>query len=157
MTLAIQYLMWEIERVRDAFHAAVHLDRDLDVALAATTPDATLANLPTDTGARGTDGLRRYLAEDVLPHLPADLTFRRISRTVDKFRVVEESAVGFTHDRELPWLLPGIAETHRRVEVLAISVVTFTHSRITADRTLSLIKTHRTLWDHTALRVQLDR
>jgi len=52
----------------------------------------------------------------------------------------------FTHDRELPWLLPGIAATHRRAAVLAVSVVTVRRSRITA---------HRTLGDHTALLAQL--
>lgn len=156
MTMAIQYLMWEIERVCDAFHRAVHTDRDVDAALALTRPDAELTNLPTGTGGRGADDLRRYLADDVLGHLPADLTFRRVSRTVDKFRLVEESIVGFTHDRELPWVLPGIAPTHRRAEVLAISIVTFRHSRITTDRTLSQIAAHRTLWDHTGLSAQLQ-
>lgn len=160
MTMGIQQLMWEIERLRDVFHgavygSAVYAAPDLDAALAATAPDCALVNVPTGTGARGGDNLRRYLATDVVPHLPADLTFRRVSRTVDKFRVVEEATVGFTHDRALPWLLPGAAPTHRHAEVLAISVVTFRHSRITAGDTLSQIVAHQTLWDHAGLLAQL--
>lgn len=154
MTVGIQQLMWEIEGIRDAFHAAVHTTGDLDAALAALTEDCTLVNLPVGTGAAG-DRLRGHLADDVLPHLPADLSFRRISRTVDKFRVVEEATVAFTHDRELPWLLPGAAPTGRRAEVLTISVVTFRHSRINAHRTRSEICGHRTLWDHAGLLAQL--
>ena len=145
MTMGVQQLMLEVERIRDSFHGAVFSAPDLDTALAATAAECVLLNLPMGTGAHGA-GLRRFLAEDVLPHLPADLTFRRISRTVDRWRLVEEATVGFTHDRELPWLLPGVAPTHLRVEVLAISVVSIRHSRITS---------HRTLWDHCGLLAQL--
>ncbi len=52
-------------------------------------------------------------------------------------------AVGFTHDRELP----GVAPTHRRAEILAISVVTVQRS---------LVASCRTLWDQTALLAQLQ-
>ncbi len=83
----------------------------------------------------------------MLPHLPADLRFRRLSSTGDRWRVAQEDLVSFTHDRELPWLLPGVPATHRRVEnVLAISVVAIERS---------LIASHRTLWDQTALLTQL--
>jgi carboxymethylenebutenolidase len=78
-----------------------------------------------------------------------------VSRTVDKCRVVEESIVRFTHDRELPWLLPGAAPTHRRAELVAISIATFTHSRVNAHRTRSLMTASRTLWDHVTLVAQL--
>ena len=145
MTKAVQDLMVEVARIRDAFQAAVYSAPSLDAALALTTPGCTLTNIPSGTGAAG-EGLRRYLAEDVLPHLPADLTFRRISRTGDRWRVAQEDMVSFTHDRELPWLLPGVAATDRRVEVLAVSVVTIERSRIAA---------HRTLWDQLSLLAQL--
>lgn len=156
MTVGIQQLIWEIERIRDGFHQAIFLDRDIDAALACVGEDVTVVQRPAGTGATGAADLRRHLAEDVLPHLPADLAFRRLSRTTDKFRVVEETTVSFTHDRELPWLLPGFAPTGRRAEVLAISVVTFRHSRINAHRTSSLIAAHRTLWDHATLLAQLQ-
>lgn len=146
MTLQIQEYMWAVERVRDAFHEAVYTNQDLDAALATTADDVKLLNTPIQSGARGAQGLRRHLAEDVLPHLPADLAFRRMSRTVDKWRVAEETVVSFTHDRKLPWLLPGVAPTHRRAEVLAVSVVTVRRM---------VIATHRTLWDHYGLLAQL--
>lgn len=145
MTKAVQDLMIEVARVRDAFQAAVYSGPSLEAAMALTTTSCTLMNIPSGSGATG-GGLRRYLAEDVLPHLPTDLTFRRISRTSDRWRVAQEDMVGFTHDRELPWLLPGVVPTGRHVEVLAVSVVTVERSRIAS---------HRTLWDQTALLAQL--
>lgn len=155
VTVGIQQLMWAIEGIRNAFHQAVYTDRDLDAALAALTDRCALEHVPAGTGGRGRDDVARHLAEDVLPHLPTDLTFRRVSRTTDKFRVVEETTVGFTFDRPLPWLLPGVAPTGRHAEVLAITVATFRHSRIDASRTRSLIDGHRTLWDHAGLAAQL--
>jgi len=104
-------------------------------------------NLPADTGANTRDGLRCFLAEDVVPHLPADLTFRRVCRTGNRWTVAEETMVGFTHDRVLPWLLPGFSPTHRHVEVLAVSMVTVRWSLITR---------YSTLWDLAALITQLN-
>ncbi|PVZ14178.1 ester cyclase [Actinomycetospora cinnamomea] len=145
MTKAVQDLMVAVERTRDAFAAAVR-DGDLDAATDLVTDDVVLTTLPVGTGARGAHALRRHLADDVLPHRPADLAATRVSRTGDRWRVVDEDLVTFTHDRELPWLLPGIAPTGLRVEVLAISVVTVRRQRITQ---------HRTLWDHHGLLTQL--
>ncbi len=154
MTMGIQQLMWQIEKVRDAFHAAVYTDRDLDAAMAAVGDDCVLVHEPVGTGGADPVAIRRHLADDVIAHLPADLAFERVSRTVDQRRVVDEMRVRFTHDRVLPWLLPGVAPTGGAADVLAIAVVSFRH-RSSAGRTYSLISAHRTLWDHTGLCAQL--
>ena len=91
--------------------------------------------------------VERFYADQVLPHLPADLTLSTISRTVDRWRLVDETTVSFTHDRELPWLLPGVKPTFRRAQVLAIAVVGFDRTRI---------RSQRVLWDHATLLGQLD-
>jgi carboxymethylenebutenolidase len=145
VTKGVQDLMVAVERTRDAFVAAVR-GGDLERAMALVTDDVALTTLPVGRGARGADELRRHLEQDVLPHRPADLATRRVSRTGDRWRVVDEELVSFTHDRELPWVLPGIAPTGRRVEVLAISVVTVRRQRVAE---------HRTLWDHHGLLAQL--
>jgi carboxymethylenebutenolidase len=146
VTPAIQELIRQNEQLCDGFTRDVLVTHDVDAALAATTEQTSLVNLPMRTGAGDRAELRRYLTEDLIPHLPADLTRRRISRTADRFRVVDELVVGFTHDRELPWLLPGAAATRRAVEVLAISVATVRQGRITALRTL---------WDQAGLLARL--
>ncbi|GAA2573132.1 nuclear transport factor 2 family protein [Pseudonocardia hydrocarbonoxydans] len=152
MTVAMQTLITGMQAMTDAFHAAIE-SGDLDAALAVVAEDGVLEDVPVG-GPRSGAELRRHLAEDVLPHLPADLGIRRVTRTADIRTLVDQRLVGFTHDRELPWLLPGVAATHRRAEVLAISVVAFRH-RTHAAVTRSLIVSHRTLWDQTGLRTQL--
>ncbi len=154
MTVAMQQLILTMQRIADAFHEAVYSTRDLDGALAMFDDDATLESLPLSGEARSGDELRRHLAQDVLPHLPSDLTFRRVSRTADIRRLADERVFEFTHDRELPWLLPGAAPTHRRAEVRAVSLIGFRH-RTRGAVTASLMTSHRTLWDHSALMSQL--
>ncbi|GAA4881814.1 nuclear transport factor 2 family protein [Pseudonocardia benzenivorans] len=150
MTMEIQQLMWVIEGLAEDFRTAVYVDRDLDRALALVTEDCEVRHVPAGTGADGRQALAHHLTGEVWPHLPDDLEFRRVTRTSDQRRVVAESAVTFTHDRELPWLLPGIAPTHRRVETTVVSVVTAKH-RSRAGRTETWIRSHRSLWDHAGM------
>src|SRR4051794_3350655 len=151
--MEIQYLMWKLEELAAGFREALFDKGDVEAALGFLTDDCALSNVPAGTGGTGTEELRRYL-EDVVAHGPADLAFRRVSKTVDQRRLVEESMVTFTHDRELPWLLPGVAPTGRQAEVLAITVVSARH-RSRAGRTTTLITSHRTLWDQVGLLNQL--
>jgi carboxymethylenebutenolidase len=133
VTPGIQELMREVERVRDAFRRDV-LAGDVDAAVAGCAPSVALVHLPAGTGASGTEELRSFLSRDVVGHLPADLVHSRTSRTVDRFRVVDEERVTFTHDRELPWLLPGVAPTGRRADVLAVSICTVRQRRVLGMR-----------------------
>ena len=146
MTQAIAHFMRQLEHTWDAHNSALQ-HGDVAAALTCLATRSSIQHIPALTGASDRAGVARFYAQDVASHLPADLSITRISRTVDRFRLVDEATVSFTHDRELPWLLPGIEPTHRRAEVLAIAVVSFDHSRIA---------TQRILWDYATLTAQLD-
>lgn len=128
MTPAIAQFLIQLERAWDEHLDALLARRDLDAVMATVTPEP-------------------FYATEFLPHLPADLAVSRISRTVDRWRLVDEATVSFTHDRELPWLLSGAEPTHRRAEVLAITVVAFERRRV---------RSVRVLWDHATLTAQLE-
>src|SRR5487761_788347 len=138
--------MRELERLWDEHQAAALVRRDLSGTLAHLAAEPSVRHLPSMTGAAGREAVERFYAEEFLPHLPGDLTLTRVSRTVDRFRLVDETTVSFTHDRELPWLLPGTSPTSRRAEVLAIAIVSFQRGRISSQRIL---------WDHATLTAQL--
>jgi carboxymethylenebutenolidase len=146
MTTQIAQFMVRLEGVWDAHLRAALVDHDLDGALADMAAEPTVTHLPAMTGAAGRDALRRFYAEDVFGHVPADLELRRISRTVDRFQLVDETIVSFTHDRELPWLLPGVAPTGGHAEVLTVAIVSFRRGQISAQRIL---------WDMATLSAQL--
>lgn len=153
MTMEIQRMVQRIGAVRDTFHDALFTARDVGAALAALDDDAVVETVPQVAGARGAD-LRRFLTEDVLGHLPDDLRFHRESRTADQRRVADEMSVSFTHDRELPWLLPGIPPTHRSATVRAMSVVSFKHTSRSGETT-SRILAYRLHWDRLDLVARL--
>jgi carboxymethylenebutenolidase len=147
VTTAIAQFMRELERIWDEHLAALLIRRDLPAALAQLTAEPSVLHIPAMTGATGGQGVERFYAGDLLPWLPGDLTLTRVSRTVDRWRLVDEMTVSFTHDRELPWLLPGVEPTHRRADVLVIAVVAFERGRI---------RSVRMLWDHATLTGQLN-
>lgn len=138
--------MVQLERIWDAHRDAALVRRDLDASMANMVAEPSVRHIPTKAGAIGRQALERFYAAEFFPYLPGDLELTRISRTVDRFRLVDEMTVSFTHDRELPWLLPGIVPTHRRAEVLSIGVVGFERGRIDSVRIL---------WDHATLTSQL--
>jgi carboxymethylenebutenolidase len=147
MTTAIAQFMRELEGVWDEHRAALLVRRDLAAAVATMAAEPSVTHLPAMTGGTGRQAVERFYAGQVQPHLPADLTLSRISRTVDRWRLVEETTVSFTHDRELPWLLPGVEPTFRRAEVLAIAVAGFHRMKISSVRVL---------WDYATLTAQLN-
>ena len=146
MTTAIAQFMRELEHLWDDHTDALLARRDLAASLTTVAPVPSVLHIPAMTGAVGREALQRFYAEDFLPHLPGDLRLAKISRTVDRFRLVDEMTVSFTHDRELPWLLPGVSPVFRRAEVLVIAVVAFERRRI---------RSVRVLWDHATLTAQL--
>jgi carboxymethylenebutenolidase len=146
VTPGIAQFMLKLERLWDGHRDALLTQRDLTAAMEPLAAGASVQHLPAGTGAVGRPAVQRFYAEEFLPSLPADLGLARISRTVDRFRLVDELTVSFTHDRELPWLLPGVPPTHQRAEVLAIAVVSFERGQIRGQRIL---------WDYATLATQL--
>jgi len=146
MTTAIAQFMRELEGVWEAHRAALARG-DLAAALATMTAEPSVTHIPALTGGSGRAGVEDFYAGQFLPHRPADLAPSRISLTVDRWRLVEETTVSFTHDRELPWLLPGVEPTFRPAEVLAIAVVGFHRTKI---------QSVRVLWDYATLLAQLS-
>jgi carboxymethylenebutenolidase len=146
MTTEIARFMRGLEEIWDGHLEASLARDDLVGSLANLVAEPSVLHIPAMTGGAGRSALERFYAEDLFGHLPADLELTRISRTVDRFRLVDETTVSFTHDRELPWLLPGVAPTHGHAEVLTIAVVGFQRGRISSQRIL---------WDHATLSAQL--
>jgi carboxymethylenebutenolidase len=69
-----------------------------------------------------------------------------VSRTATVDRVVDEMTISFTHDVEIPWVLPGVAPTGRRVVVPLVAVVA------TRD---DLIDSEHIYWDQASVLAQV--
>ncbi len=99
--------------------------RDTEATLDTMVDDAYVNHVPTMTGGFGRAALREFYSRDFIPSMPPDTTLTPVSRTVDEDQLVDEMIFSFTHTQEIPWMLPGIAPTNRRVEIPLVAIVRF--------------------------------
>src|ERR1700683_5806495 len=104
--------------------------RDTDATLATMVEDAYVNHVPVLTGGAGKRALRIFYSLDFIPRMPPDTKLTPISRTVGEDQLVDEMIFSFTHSREMPWMLPGIAPTNRYVEVALVAIVRFRDGKL---------------------------
>jgi hypothetical protein len=78
--------------------------------------------IPTLTGGIGADELQEFYSQYF--GNPKSLKLTLLSRTIGADRIVDEIHVRFKHTQEMPWILPGVPATQKRVQVLVVSIVT---------------------------------
>ncbi|RVX72551.1 hypothetical protein B0A52_03741 [Exophiala mesophila] len=122
---------YDLEGLWDDKVTALFRDQDADKAMDLMVRDEPYVNHgPTMTGGRGQDELRRFYSDFFVDSNPPDFKVKLLSRTQGADRVVDEMLVKFTHTVEMPWMLPGVPPTEKRVEVVLISVVSVRGGRL---------------------------
>jgi carboxymethylenebutenolidase len=106
------------------------ITRDTESTLATMTEDAYVNHVPVMTGGYGKPALRQFYSRDFIPGMPPDTTLTPVSRTVGENQLVDEMIFSFTHTQEIPWMLPGVSPTHRRVEVPLVAIVRFREGKL---------------------------
>lgn len=87
-------------------------------------------HIPTMTGGVGYQALHSFYSKHFVNSNPPDTTLMSISRTVGATQVVDELLFSFTHTTEIPWMLPGVAPTGKRVEIPLLAVIKFRGSKL---------------------------
>jgi carboxymethylenebutenolidase len=82
-------------------------------------------HIPTMTGGVGFRNLHAFYTNHFVNSNPPDTSLTPISRTVGATQVVDELLFCFTHTTEIPWMLPGVRPTGRRVENPLLAEVKF--------------------------------
>jgi carboxymethylenebutenolidase len=104
--------------------------RDTEATLATMVEDAYVNHIPVLTGGWGKAALRAFYSRDFIPSMPPDTKMAPVSRTIGENQIVDEMIFSFTHTQEMPWMLPGIAPTNRRVEVPLVAIVQFRDGKL---------------------------
>jgi carboxymethylenebutenolidase len=104
--------------------------RDTEATLKTMVEDAYVNHVPVMTGGYGKDELRRFYSTDFIPSMPPDTALKPISRTVGTDQLVDEIIFSFTHTQEMPWMLPGVAPTNKRVEIPLVVIVHFRDGKL---------------------------
>lgn len=106
----------------------------IDATMATMTAEPVVNHVPVMTGGVGARAVREFYSTRFIGHHPPDTSFVPISRTVGQSRIVDELIHRFTHTIDMPWMLPGIAPTGRRVEIPVVVVVEFVGDKISGER-----------------------
>lgn len=111
----------DLELARDTIVDLVD-DVETEKVMQHTMPFGHVINGPTLVGGAGTQALQ-YFYDDLFEPLPEGGKTTLLSRTTSADRVVDELYMNFTHSVEMPWLLPGIPPTNRKIEIVVVSIV----------------------------------
>lgn len=99
--------------------------RNVDDTMATMVAEPYVNHIPTMTGGVGFSNLHAFYTNHFVNSNPPDTSLTPISRTVGASQVVDEMLFCFTHTTEIPWMLPGVRPTGRRVEIPLLAVVKF--------------------------------
>lgn len=104
--------------------------RDVDATMSTMVAEPYVNHIPTMTGGVGYRHLHDFYTRHFVNSNPPDTSLTPISRTVGATQVVDEMLFCFTHTTEIPWMLPGVAPTGRRVEIPLLAVVKFRGNKL---------------------------
>jgi carboxymethylenebutenolidase len=116
--------------------------RDVEATLATMVEDAYVNHMPVNTGGRGKDVLRAFYRDEFIPSWPEDLQITPVNRVVGAGQLVDELHAEFTHSRPMPWFLPNLSPTHKRISVDFVVVVQFRGDKLACERIY---------WDHASV------
>jgi carboxymethylenebutenolidase len=108
--------------------------RDVSSTIATMVEDAYVNHVPVMTGGYGHAALHKFYAEDFISQMPVDTSIQLVARTLGEDQLVDEIIFSFTHTEEMPWMLPGIAPTHRHVDIPLVVVVGFREGKLAHER-----------------------
>ena len=89
---------------------------------------------PTMTGGIGEAELKRFYRDYFLTSSPPSFHMRLISRTIGVDRIVDELYIQFKHTCIMPWILPGVKPTNKKVEVVIVSIVGMRAGKVWHER-----------------------
>ncbi|CAN5920988.1 dienelactone hydrolase family protein [soil metagenome] len=104
--------------------------RNVDDTMSTMVAEPYVNHIPTMTGGVGYKQLHHFYSDHFVNSNPPDTALTPISRTVGATQVVDEMLFTFTHTTEIPWMLPGVAPTGKRVEVPLLAVIKFRGSKL---------------------------
>ena len=137
---------FDLEELWDQHCFFEFAQRDVDATMATMVAEPYVNHVPTMTGGVGYKNLHRFYLNHFVHANPDDTKLVPVSRTVGADRVVDEMLFCFTHDREIDWLLPGIAPTGKFVEIPIVAVINFRGGKLYHEHIY---------WDQASVLVQI--
>jgi len=121
-------------------------EKDVDATMKTMIKEPYVHHIPVLTGGVGYKGVYNFYKANFVGKMPADTNFISVSRTVGKDQVVDELILSFTHDIEIPAMLPAITPSGKYVEIPLVVVMKFKANKIAHEHIY---------WDQASLLAQI--
>ena len=112
------------------------IDKNVDATMKTMTSDPYVNHVPTMTGGVGAAQVRRFYKHHFISRQPQDFEVVPVSRTIGEDTIVDEMVARFTHSCRMDYLLPGVAPTHRRVQIPIVVVAHFDGDKLAHEHYL---------------------
>ena len=119
---------------------------DVEATMKTMVRQPYVHHVPMLTGGFGYDEVHNFYKNHFVGKMPDDIKIEHISRTVGKDQVVDELILKFTHDKQIDYMLPGIAPTGKYVELPDVVIMKFSGDKILHEHIY---------WDQASLLAQI--
>lgn len=137
---------YDLGSIFDQHVAAKFQDKSVDATMDTMVEEPYVWYVPVMTGGAGGEGVREFYSTQFVGQTPADAVLHPIARTVSEDRVIDEFVLEFTHDQEVPFMLPGVAPTGRKVRIPTVVVMGFRGDKVVYEHIC---------WDQASVLVQV--
>lgn len=120
--------------------------KDLEATMATMTEEPRVNHVPVMTGGVGQEAVRHFYGNYFIPCQPPDTEIIPVSRTVGYHRIVDQIIHKFTHTIAMPWMLPGVAPTGKRVLNGVVAIIDFQDGKVASEHIY---------WDQASVLAQL--
>jgi carboxymethylenebutenolidase len=131
----------DLGAVFDEHVASEFETKDIDATMRTMVAEPYVWHVPALTGASGGEAVRQFYTSQFIGHTPADAVLKPISRTVSADRVIDEFVMEFTHDAEIPFMLPGVPPTGRKARIPMVVVMGFDRDRVAYELAVNVFTT----------------
>jgi carboxymethylenebutenolidase len=136
----------DLGAIFDEHVASEFATKDIEATMRTMVKEPYVWHVPALTGASGGDAVRQFYISQFIGHTPEDAVLHPISRTVSSDRVIDEFVLEFTHDSEVPFMLPGVPPTGRKVRIPTVVVMGFDGDKVSYEHIY---------WDQASVLVQI--
>ena len=110
------------------------VQKNIEATMATMAVNPFVNHVPVMTGGVDSSEVRNFYRKYFIPNHPPDTEVVSVARTIGENRIVDELIHKFTHSIEMPWILPGVKPTNKRVEIAIVVVVQFEGEKIVGER-----------------------
>ncbi|KAF1840468.1 NTF2-like protein [Cucurbitaria berberidis CBS 394.84] len=121
---------FDLEAVWEEHCKYEFVERDVEKTMATMVDEPYVNHIPTMTGGVGKERLTAFYTHHFIFSNPPDTSLSLVSRTVGIDRVIDEFVFSLTHTTLVPWLLPGIPPTGKKLELPFTSIVAMRGDRL---------------------------